>query len=48
MKTGQATAAEKGTGFDVGVAVDGHGGNVGFSNQEFMNSALGKATARKR
>jgi hypothetical protein len=30
----------------VGVAVDGHGGNIGFSNKEFMNSALGKATAK--
>jgi curli biogenesis system outer membrane secretion channel CsgG len=46
IKSGQATASQKGAGFDVGVAVDGHGGNIGFSNKEFMNSALGKATAK--
>ena len=33
-------------GFNVGVGIGGHGGNVGFSNQEFMNSALGKATVK--
>jgi len=46
IKTGSATASHKGTGFDIGVAVQGHGGNIGFSNKEFMNSALGKATAQ--
>lgn len=44
IKTGSATAAEKGTGFSVGVNVGGHGGNIGFDNKEFMDSALGKAT----
>jgi curli biogenesis system outer membrane secretion channel CsgG len=46
VKTGQATSSQKGAGFDIGVAVDGHGGNIGFQNQEFMNSALGRATAK--
>lgn len=46
IKTGSATAAEKGTGFDVGVNVTGHGGRVGFNNKEFMDSALGKATVK--
>lgn len=46
VKSGQATASQKGAGFDVGVAVDGHGGNIGFDNKEFMNSALGKATVK--
>jgi curli biogenesis system outer membrane secretion channel CsgG len=46
IKSGQATASQKGGGFDIGVAVEGHGGNIGFGNEEFMNSALGKATAK--
>lgn len=46
LKTGQATASQKGGGFDVGAAVSGHGGKIGFNNQEFMNSALGKATVK--
>jgi curli biogenesis system outer membrane secretion channel CsgG len=46
IKSGQATASQKGAGFDIGAAVDGHGGKIGFSNQEFMNSALGKATVK--
>jgi curli biogenesis system outer membrane secretion channel CsgG len=44
IKTGSATAAHKGLGFDVGVNIHGHGGGVGFDNREFMDSALGKAT----
>ena len=28
------------------MGIQGHGGNIGFQNQEFMNSALGKATAK--
>jgi curli biogenesis system outer membrane secretion channel CsgG len=44
IKTGSATASKKGLGFNVGVAVDGHGGGIGFDNREFMDSALGKAT----
>jgi curli biogenesis system outer membrane secretion channel CsgG len=46
IKTGSATANQKGTAFDVGAAVQGHGGNIGFKNEDFMNSALGKATAK--
>ncbi|MBI5385648.1 MAG: hypothetical protein HZA90_13300 [Verrucomicrobia bacterium] len=46
IKTGSATASHKGTGFDIGVAVQGHGGNIGFENKDFMNSALGKATGK--
>jgi hypothetical protein len=46
IKSGSATASEKGLNFDVGVAVQGHGGNIGFQNQDFMNSALGKATCK--
>jgi curli biogenesis system outer membrane secretion channel CsgG len=44
IKTGSATASEKGMGFNVGVNVGGSGGAIGFDNKEFMNSALGKAT----
>jgi curli biogenesis system outer membrane secretion channel CsgG len=44
--SGSAVGKETGLGFDVAVAVDGHGGNIGFGNQEFMNSALGKATVK--
>lgn len=46
VKAGQSVAEEVGVGFDVGVAVNGHGGNIGFKNEEFMNSALGKATVK--
>jgi curli biogenesis system outer membrane secretion channel CsgG len=46
LKTGAATGVQTGVGFDLGVAVNGHGGNIGFKNQEFMNSALGKATVK--
>jgi curli biogenesis system outer membrane secretion channel CsgG len=46
VRTGQAVGAEKGLGFDIGVGVNGHGGNIGFKNEEFMNSALGKATVK--
>jgi curli biogenesis system outer membrane secretion channel CsgG len=46
VKTGKATAAETGVGFNVGVAVGGAGGNIGFNNKEFMDSALGKATVK--
>lgn len=46
LHTGSATANQKGGGFDIGVGVSGHGGRIGFGNQEFMNSALGKATAK--
>ena len=43
-KTGSATAQKKGTSFVVGAGVNGRGGGIGFDNQEFMDSALGKAT----
>ncbi len=46
IKTGSATATEKGTGFNVGVNIGGRGGGVGFDNKEFMDSALGKATVK--
>ncbi|HNQ72878.1 MAG TPA: CsgG/HfaB family protein [Verrucomicrobiota bacterium] len=46
IKTGSSTASEKGVGFDVGVNVGGRGGNIGFDNKEFMESALGKATVK--
>jgi curli biogenesis system outer membrane secretion channel CsgG len=46
VRTGQAVADEKGVGFNVGVNAGGRGGNIGFSNHEFMNSALGKATVK--
>jgi curli biogenesis system outer membrane secretion channel CsgG len=44
IKTGSSTASQKGVGFDAGVAVNGHGGGIGFNNKEFMESALGRAT----
>lgn len=46
VKTGSSTAQEKGGGFDVGSNIGGHGGQVGFGNSEFMDSALGKATEK--
>ncbi|MDW8343329.1 MAG: CsgG/HfaB family protein [Verrucomicrobiae bacterium] len=46
IKTGQAVGQHTGLAFDVGVGVKGHGGKIGFHNQEFMNSALGKATVK--
>ncbi len=45
IKTGSATAEHKGMGFDIGANIGGSGGNIGFDNKEFMDSALGKATA---
>lgn len=44
--TGNGEAAHTGTGFTVGVGVNGHGGGIGFDNKEFMGSGLGKATAK--
>jgi curli biogenesis system outer membrane secretion channel CsgG len=46
VATGQAVGAEKGVGFDVGLAISEHGGHIGFDNKEFMDSALGKATVK--
>jgi curli biogenesis system outer membrane secretion channel CsgG len=46
IKTGSSTASQKGGGFTLDTAVNGHGGGVGFDNQEFMDSALGKATVK--
>ena len=45
IKTGSASAEHKGMGFDVGANIGGSGGGISFDNQEFMDSALGKATA---
>ena len=45
IKSGRIEASHKGTSFDIGVGVNGRGGNIGFGNSEFMNSALGKAAA---
>jgi len=44
IKAGSAVGEQKGGGFDIGVNVKGSGGKIGFDNQEFMNSALGRAT----
>jgi len=46
IKTGSATASQKGGGFVLGSAVNGNGGGIGFDNHEFMDSALGKATVK--
>jgi len=46
VKTGQSVGTQTGMGFNIGVGVNGNGGNIGFNNQEFMNSALGKATVK--
>jgi curli biogenesis system outer membrane secretion channel CsgG len=46
VKTGSSSASEKGGGFDTGVNVGGRGGNIGFGNSEFMDSALGHATEK--
>jgi curli biogenesis system outer membrane secretion channel CsgG len=46
VKTGQSVGTQTGTSFNIGVGVNGSGGNIGFQNQEFMNSALGRATVK--
>jgi curli biogenesis system outer membrane secretion channel CsgG len=46
IKTGSASAEEKGGGFDVGANAEGKGGNISMGNQEFMDSALGHATQK--
>ncbi len=46
VATGQAVGAENGLGFDIGLAISERGGHIGFDNQEFMDSALGKATVK--
>jgi curli biogenesis system outer membrane secretion channel CsgG len=46
VKTGSSSAQQKGGGFDVGANLGGSGGNIGFGNHEFMDSALGKATEK--
>jgi curli biogenesis system outer membrane secretion channel CsgG len=46
IKTGSATAEQKGGGFVVASSVNGNGGGIGFDNKEFMDSALGKATIK--
>lgn len=46
IKTGQSVGTQTGLGFDIGVAVKGSGGKIGFDNKEFMNSALGRATVK--
>jgi curli biogenesis system outer membrane secretion channel CsgG len=46
LKTGSSVGEHNGIGFDIGVGVNGHGGGIGFQNQDFMNSALGKATVK--
>lgn len=44
LKTGRAIGTHTGVGFNVGANVQGSGGLIGYHNQDFMNSALGKAT----
>jgi curli biogenesis system outer membrane secretion channel CsgG len=44
IKTGSASATQKGGGFDVGANGGGNGGGISMGNKEFMNSALGRAT----
>jgi curli biogenesis system outer membrane secretion channel CsgG len=46
LETGEAVGTQTGGGFDIGVNVTSHGGNIGFNNSEFMNSALGRATVK--
>ena len=46
IKTGSASAEEKGGGFDVGANGNGNGGNISMGNHEFMDSALGHATQK--
>ena len=46
IKTGSATASQKGGGFTLGTGVNGNGGGIGFDNSEFVDSALGKATVK--
>jgi curli biogenesis system outer membrane secretion channel CsgG len=46
LHSGNAEASHSGVGFNIGVGVNGSGGNIGFNNKEFMDSALGKATAK--
>jgi curli biogenesis system outer membrane secretion channel CsgG len=46
IQTGSGEGQQNGVGFNIGVGINGHGGGIGFQNQEFMNSALGKATVK--
>jgi curli biogenesis system outer membrane secretion channel CsgG len=46
ISSGSSNGEHSGVGFDIGVAVKGSGGGIGFDNQEFMNSGLGKATVK--
>lgn len=46
IKTGSASATQKGGGFDVGAEANGKGGNISMGNHEFMDSALGHATQK--
>jgi curli biogenesis system outer membrane secretion channel CsgG len=46
ISAGSATGVHNGLKFNIGVGVNGHGGGIGFHNQEFVNSALGKATVK--
>src|SRR5262249_22838672 len=46
VKTGSASAEQKGGGFDVGANAGGNGGNTSLGNHEFMDSALGRATEK--
>ena len=46
IKTGSASAQQKGGGLDVGSNVGGNGGNISLGNHEFMDSALGRATEK--
>jgi curli biogenesis system outer membrane secretion channel CsgG len=43
---GSACGVHNGLKFNIGVGVNGHGGRIGFHNQDFLNSALGKATVK--
>ena len=46
VKTGSASATERGGGFDIGAEANGSGGNISAGNHEFMDSALGHATQK--
>ncbi len=46
LKSGDSVGTQTGGGFDIGVGVNGHGGQIGFNNSEFINSALGRATVK--
>ncbi len=46
ITSGEAVGTQNGLSFNLGALTTSGGGGIGYHNQEFMNSALGKATVK--